>query len=77
MVKYFHTRKGCRRGCKCWFSHCENNNEEKESKKFNLNLNKKVKSEQNQVKERKQEQSSNLQKVMIELLRLLLRYINM
>ena len=71
--KYFHTIKECRRGSKCWFSHDKNHTAEKKSKKNKQNLNKKFKDEHNIVKESEQEQGANMQQIMKELLKILLR----
>ena len=67
--KYFNKTKGCRRGSKCWFYHDVDN----ESKNLKKNKTKKFKVEQNEDREPKQEQGSNINQVIIELLKLLLR----
>ena len=74
--KYFHNLKGCRRGSKCWFYHDETKKVDNKSIKLKQNPTKKFKDEQNEYRETKQEQGSNLKQVILELLKLLLRGID-
>ena len=71
--KYFNRTKGCRRGSTCWFYHDENRKAEKKSTNLKQNNTKKFKHEQNVDKESKQDQGANLNQVILELLKLLLR----
>ena len=70
--RYFHTKNGCRRGIKCWFSHDKNHKLENKSEKLKKKQNKKFKYEHNEAKKANLK-DANLQQVMIELLHLLLR----
>ena len=73
--KYFHKIKGCRRGNKCWFIHDDNHKAE-QNIKHKHNQTKKFKEEpkiENQLKQVFLEESTNLQEIALELLKLLLR----
>ena len=74
--KYFHKLKGCRRGSKCWFSHKDQNIEEKKNQNLKQNFTKKFKDEPKVDRKSKQDQDLNLKQGIIELLKLVLREIN-
>ena len=71
--KYIHRRKGCWRGKKCWFSHEESLKVDKKHIKQKGNPIKMFKDKLSADRESKQDDDSNIQQVMLELIKILLR----